>query len=52
MGKVLKLWERFYRREKVGKVSKFKERFYNDNFKAEKGRKGKRKVPLELGNIN
>ena len=43
VGKVLKLWERFYRREKVGKVSKFQERLYNDNFKAGKGRKGKGK---------
>ena len=27
VGKVLKKWERFYHREKVGKVSKFQERF-------------------------
>ena len=45
LGKVLKLWERFYHREKVGKVSKFQERFKNDNFKARKGRKIKLSVP-------
>jgi hypothetical protein len=27
VGKVLKMWERFNRREKVGKLSKFQERF-------------------------
>ena len=37
VGKVLKLWERLYRREKVGKVSKFQERLFNDNFKAGNG---------------
>ena len=39
---------RFYRKEKVGKVSKFQERLYNDNFKAEKGeeRKGKGKLSV------
>jgi hypothetical protein len=48
VGKVLKLWERFYCREKVGKVSKFQERLYNDNFKAGKGeeRKGKGKLSV------
>ena len=48
VGKVLKLWERFYHREKVGKVSKFQERLYNDNFKAGKGeeRKGKGKLSV------
>ena len=48
VGKVLKLWERFYRREKVGKVSKFQERLYNDNFKAGNGeeRKGKGKLSV------
>ena len=48
LGKVLKLWERFYRREKVGKVSKFQERLYNDNFKAGNGeeRKGKGKLSV------
>ena len=48
VGKVLKLWERFYHKEKVGKVSKFQERLYNDNFKAEKGeeRKGKGKLSV------
>ena len=45
VGKVLKLWERLYCREKVGKVSKFQERFKNDNFKARKGRKIKLSVP-------
>ena len=37
VGKVLNLWERLYRREKVGKVSKFQERLFNDNFRAENG---------------
>jgi hypothetical protein len=48
VGKVLKLWERFYRREKVGKVSKFQERLFNDNFKAGNGeeRKGKGKLSV------
>ena len=48
VGKVLKLWERLYRREKVGKVSKFQERLFNDNFKAGNGeeRKGKGKLSL------
>ena len=48
VGKVLKLWERFYRREKVGKVLKFQERLYNDNFKAGNGeeRKGKGKLSV------
>ena len=48
VGKVLKLWERFYHKEKVGKVSKFQERLYNDNFKAGKGeeRKGKGKLSV------
>ena len=48
MRKVLKLWERFYCREKVGKVSKLQERLYNDNFKAGKGeeRKGKGKLSV------
>ena len=36
-GKVLNLWERLYRSEKVGKVSKFQERLFNDNFKAGNG---------------
>jgi len=42
VGKVLKLWERFCHREKVGKVSEFQ----NDNFKAGNGeeRKGKGKL--------
>ena len=46
VGKVLKLWERLYRREKVGKVSKFQERLFSDNFKAGNGeeRKGKGKL--------
>ena len=43
VGKVLELWERFYCREKVGKVLKFQESFLNDNFKPGKGRKGKGK---------
>ena len=48
MGKVLELWERFYPREKVGKVSKFQERLFNDSFKAGTGeeRKGKGKVSV------
>ena len=48
VGKVLKLWERFYSREKVGKVSKFQERLFNDNFKAgnEEERKGKGKLSV------
>jgi hypothetical protein len=48
VGKVLKLWERFYNREKVGKLSKFQERLFNDNFKAGNGeeRKGKRKLSV------
>ena len=48
VGKVLKLWERLYRREKVGKVSKFQERLFNDNFKAGNGeeRKGKGKLSV------
>ena len=48
VGKVLKLWERFYHREKVGKVSKFQERLFNDNFKAGNGeeRKGKGKLSV------
>ena len=41
MGKVLKY------QEKVGKVSKFQERFYNDKFKAGKGRKGKGKESFQ-----
>ena len=49
VGKVLKLWERLYHREKVGKVSKFQERLFNDNFKAGNGEemkgKGKLSVP-------
>ena len=46
VGKVLKLWERLYRREIVGKVSKFQERLFNDNFKAEKwgGKERERKA--------
>ena len=57
VGKVLKLWERFYRREKVGKVSKFQERLFNDNFKAGNGeeRKGKGKLsvpPLKIQRQN
>ena len=54
VGKVLKLWERLYHREKVGKVSKFQERLFNDNFKAGNGEerkgKGKLSVPPEKGN--
>ena len=48
VGKVLKLWERLYRREKVGKVSKFQERLFNDSLKAGNGeeRKGKGKVSV------
>ena len=48
VGKVLKLWESLYRREKVGKVSKFQERLFNDNFKAGNGeeRKGKGKLSV------
>ena len=48
LGKVLKLWERLYHREKVGKVSKFQERLFNDNFKARNGeeRKGKGKLSV------
>ena len=48
VGKVLKLWERLYHREKVGKVSKFQERLFNDNFKAGNGeeRKGKGKLSV------
>ena len=48
VGKVLNLWERLYRREKVGKVSKFQERLFNDNFKAGNGeeRKGKGKLSV------
>ena len=48
LGKVLKLWERLYHREKVGKVSKFQERLFNDNFKAGNGeeRKGKGKLSV------
>ena len=48
VGKVLKLWERLYRREKVGKVSKVQERLFNDNFKAGNGeeRKGKGKLSV------
>ena len=48
LGKVLKLWERFYRREKVGKVSKFQERLYNANFKAGNGEERKRKGKLSV----
>jgi hypothetical protein len=48
VGKVLNLWERLYHREKVGKVSKFQERLFNDNFKAGNGeeRKGKGKLSV------
>ena len=48
VGKVLKLWERLYCREEVGKVSKFQERLFNDNFKAGNGeeRKGKGKLSV------
>ena len=48
VGKVLNLWERLYRREKVGKVSKFQERLFNDNFRAGNGleRKGKGKLSV------
>ena len=48
VGKVLKFWERFYCREKVGKVSNFQERLFNDNFKAGNGeeRKGKGKLSV------
>ena len=48
VGKVLKLWERLYCREKVGKVSKFQERLFNDDFKAGNGeeRKGKGKLSV------
>ena len=48
VGKVFKLWERLYHREKVGKVSKFQERLFNDNFKAGNGeeRKGKGKLSV------
>ena len=48
VGKVLELWERLYHREKVGKVSKFQERLFNDNFKAGNGeeRKGKGKLSV------
>ena len=57
VGKVLKLWESLYRREKVGKVSKFLERLFDDNFKAGNGeeRKGKGKLsvpPLENGTFS
>ena len=55
VGKVLNLWERLYRREKVGKVSKFQERLFNDNFKAGNGeeRKGKGKLSVPpLDNMN
>ena len=48
VGKVLKLWERFYHKEKVGKVSKFQERLYNDNFKAGKGEERKGKGELSV----
>ena len=48
VGKVLKLWERLYCREKVGKVSEFQERLYSHNFKAEneEERKGKGKLSV------
>ena len=48
VGKVLELWERLYCREKVGKVSKFQERLFNENFKAGNGeeRKGKGKLSV------
>ena len=54
MGKVLKLWERLYRIEKVGKVSKFQERLFNDNFKAGNGeeRKGKGKLSVPPQKVN
>ena len=48
VGKVLNLWERLYRREKVGKVSKFQERLFNDNFKAGNGEERKRKGKLSV----
>ena len=53
LGKVLKLWERLYHREKVGKVSKFQERLFNDNFKAGNGeeRKGKGKLSVPPANL-
>ena len=47
VGKVLKFWERLYRREKVGKASKFQERLFNDNLKAGNGRKGKGKESFQ-----
>ena len=49
VGKVLKLWERLYCREKVGKVSKFQESLFDDNFKAGNGeeRKGKGKESFQ-----
>ena len=48
VGKVLKFWERFCCREKVGKVSEFQERLYDANFKAGNGeeRKGKGKLSV------
>ena len=52
VGKVLKLWERFCRREKAGKVSEFQERLYNDNFKAENGEERKGKGKLSVPPIN
>ena len=53
VGKVLKLWERFYHREKVGKISKFQERLFDDNFKAGNGeeRKGKGKLSVPPPNL-
>ena len=52
VGKVLKLWERLYRREKVGKVSKFQERLFNDNFKAGNGEERKGKGKLSVPPLN
>jgi hypothetical protein len=52
VGKVLKLWESFCNREKVGKVSEFQERLYNDNFKAGNGEERKGKGKLSVPPIN
>ena len=44
VGKVIKLWERFYWREKVGKVSKLQESWKGEEMKG----KGKLLVPPEI----
>ena len=53
-GKVLEMQERFCKlvgkvllQSKVGEVSKFQEMFWNDNFKAGKGRNGKGKESFQ-----